>query len=70
MYRGVLITESIRVGATLEGIPLVIGSVSRFAPRNTTPDQPSVPTGSDPLSGSPTFALSGRRASIASPAVR
>ena len=40
MMNGALIGESLRQGATLEGISLAIRKLYRFAPPNTTPDQP------------------------------
>ena len=42
MYEGAVILESLRVGGSLEGIPLVVRRLSRSAIEGTTPDQPSV----------------------------
>jgi hypothetical protein len=39
--RGTLIAESLKIGSTLEGIPLVMQRLSRVAPGNTSSDQPS-----------------------------
>lgn len=41
MVKGVLIAESLRVGATLEGVPLTARKIWRIAPDNTAPQQPS-----------------------------
>ena len=40
MVKGVLIAESLRVGATLESVPLVVQTIRRSAPDNVTPGQP------------------------------
>ena len=40
MIKGALIAESLRPGTTIEGIPLVIRKLYRFAPPNATPEQP------------------------------
>jgi hypothetical protein len=42
MYTGTLILESLRVGTSLEGIPLVVRKLSRYVASGTTRDQPSV----------------------------
>jgi hypothetical protein len=42
VYDGAVIVESLRVGASLEGIPLVVRRLSRSAIEGTTPDQPPV----------------------------
>jgi hypothetical protein len=42
MYDGVLILESLQVGTELEGIPLTVRKVSRYAVANASADQPKV----------------------------
>jgi len=42
MYEGVLIVESLKVGAELAGIPLVVGKVSRYGVSGASADQPGV----------------------------
>ena len=42
MIDGTLITESLRVGTTLDDLRLTIRSISRYQPGGTTPDQPGV----------------------------
>jgi hypothetical protein len=42
MYAGAVILESIRVGTSLEGIPLVVRKLSKYDATGTTRDQPSV----------------------------
>jgi hypothetical protein len=42
MFRGALIAESLRPGARLEGIPLVIRELFRVAPPNVSPEQPAI----------------------------
>lgn len=42
MYRGAIIVESLRVGATLENVPLTVGKLSRYRAAGTTSDQPAV----------------------------
>lgn len=41
MIKGALIAESMRVGASLTGIPLVVREIRRFAADEVTPWQPS-----------------------------
>jgi len=45
MIRGTLITESIRPGSSLKGIPLTLTEISRDVAANATPDQPPIWTG-------------------------
>jgi hypothetical protein len=42
MFKGALIAESLRTGAKLEGIPLVIRDIYRVAPPNVAPEQPAI----------------------------
>jgi hypothetical protein len=42
MIDGTLITESLRVGATLDGLRLTVRKISRYQTAATTPDQPGV----------------------------
>ena len=42
MYVGAIILESLRVGASLEGIPLVVRKLSRYAVSGASAEQPSV----------------------------
>jgi hypothetical protein len=42
VYEGALILESLRVGASLEDIALVVRKLSRSAVKGTSPDQPPV----------------------------
>lgn len=42
MYDGAIILESLRVGTSLEDIPLVVRKLSKCRVRGTTPDQPAV----------------------------
>jgi hypothetical protein len=42
LYDGIIILESLRVGTSLEDIPLTVRRVSRDAVTGTTADQPSV----------------------------
>jgi hypothetical protein len=42
MLVGTLIAESLRPGATLEGVPLLIRKLYRFAPATVTLEQPPV----------------------------
>jgi hypothetical protein len=42
MYEGAVILESLRIGGSLEGIPLVVRRITRSAIDGTSADQPSV----------------------------
>jgi hypothetical protein len=42
VYDGVIILESLRVGASLVGVPLVVRELKRCAVEGTSADQPSV----------------------------
>jgi hypothetical protein len=42
MFRGVLIAESLRVGAKVDGIPLVVRAIYRVAPPSVAPEQPPI----------------------------
>ncbi|MFK4086542.1 hypothetical protein ACI2LF_20705 [Kribbella sp. NPDC020789] len=42
MYRGILIVESLKVGATLAELPLTVHKLTRQAVTNASPDQPPV----------------------------
>jgi hypothetical protein len=42
MIAGVLISESMRTGTTLDGIPLVVRRIARLAPPHVSPEQPPV----------------------------
>ena len=42
MIDGTLITESLRVGTTLDDLRLTVRSISRYRAVGTTPDQPGV----------------------------
>jgi hypothetical protein len=40
VINGVLIAKSLRAGANLENLRLVVSKISRFQPEGSTPDQP------------------------------
>jgi hypothetical protein len=40
MIEGILIAESLRTGANLENLKLIVRKISRFHAQGTTPDQP------------------------------
>ncbi len=42
MISGMLIVESLRVGAELDGLSLVVRKVRKLRPTSTTPDQPDI----------------------------
>ncbi len=42
MYKGALITESLRPGTTLTGIKLTVRRLHRVAPPNVAPEQPPI----------------------------
>jgi hypothetical protein len=42
VYDGAVILESLRVGTSLEDVPLVVRKLSKYYANGTTPDQPSV----------------------------
>ncbi|MFF1817613.1 hypothetical protein ACFVWG_09980 [Kribbella sp. NPDC058245] len=42
MYRGTLILESLKVGSSLSGSPLVVRKLTRLEVANASPDQPPV----------------------------
>jgi hypothetical protein len=42
MFRGALIAESLRPGAVLEKIPLIIRKLYRVTPPNVSPEQPRI----------------------------
>lgn len=42
MLKGALISESLRPGTTLDVVTLTVRKIARFAPGDTTPDQPNV----------------------------
>ena len=42
MFEGGLVAESIRLGASLEGVSLVVTKITRGAVTDHTPDQPSM----------------------------
>lgn len=41
MLEGTLIVESLRVGAKLEAVPLVVRRITRHRPAGTSPEQPT-----------------------------
>ena len=47
MLAGTLIAESQRVGTMIEGVTLTVRKIARFAPGDTTPDQPAIWTSID-----------------------
>jgi hypothetical protein len=47
MLTGTLIAESLRVGTTIDGVTLTVRKIARYAPGDTTPDQPAVWTSID-----------------------
>jgi hypothetical protein len=42
MIEGTLITESLRIGTSLENLTLTVRKISRYQAQGTTPDQPGV----------------------------
>ena len=42
MIEGTLITESLRVGTTMEGLNLTVRRISRYQAQGTTEDQPGI----------------------------
>jgi hypothetical protein len=47
MFEGTLLAESLRTGSTLGGLNLTVGKMARYAPGDTTEDQPSIWTSID-----------------------
>jgi hypothetical protein len=47
MFEGTLIAESLRTGATLDGLKLTVNKIARYAPGGVTEDQPGIWTSID-----------------------
>jgi hypothetical protein len=47
MFEGTLIAESLRTGATLDGLKLTVHRIARYAPGGITEDQPGIWTSID-----------------------
>ena len=47
MFEGTLIAESLRTGATLDGLKLTVRRIARYAPGGITEDQPRIWTSID-----------------------
>jgi len=47
MFEGTLLAESLRTGSTLGGLNLTVRTIARYAPGDTTGDQPPVWTSID-----------------------
>lgn len=42
MFEGTLIAESLRTGSTLDGLSLTVRKIARYAPTDSTDDQPTI----------------------------
>jgi hypothetical protein len=47
MFEGTLLAESLRTGSTLDGLNLTVRKIARYAPGDTTEDQPGIWTSID-----------------------